>query len=160
MVSNFYRDLKQAQKAEALVQRTMQKYFPSYCFKLVSDNPAYYHRGDILFIGVNDGKEHCIEVKNDSRIAQTRNVLCEEQVFYMENRQMIKGNMYSDYELYAVVSEQERNIYLLDFAVMKQLYKDGCRYTQIPHEEQITYCYLLPLRKLETAGGIIEILEF
>ena len=45
-----------------------------------------------------------IEVKDDSRIADTGNVLCEERVFFREGNYYQKGFMYNDYEIFCVVS--------------------------------------------------------
>jgi hypothetical protein len=38
-----------------------------------------------------------IEVKDDGVIYKSGNVLCEEEVYYDEIQDYIKGNMYSDY---------------------------------------------------------------
>ena len=66
-----------------------------------------------------------IEVKNDSVIHATGNVLCEEEVFYKEYGYYRDGFMYNDYEIYCVVSEPSRKIYVMDFKVLKEHYKEG-----------------------------------
>jgi hypothetical protein len=68
----------------------------------VADQPQYYHKGDLRII-LPTG-ERFVEVKDDSRIADTQNILCEEEVFYKDINEFVKGNMYSDYDIYAVVS--------------------------------------------------------
>lgn len=45
-----------------------------------------------------------IEVKDDSRIADTGRVLCEERVCYKDGDYFQKGFMYSDYDIFCVVS--------------------------------------------------------
>lgn len=67
--------------------------------------------------------------------------------------------MYSDYQIYCVVSPSDRKIYVIDFSIMQAHYKSGY-YKEIPHEEQITFCYLMPLAKLEALGAIITTLTY
>jgi hypothetical protein len=67
----------------------------------------------------NDGKEIMIEVKDDSKIAETQNVLCEEEVYYDNIQDFVKGNFHSDYEIYCVVSKAERKVYVMDFSILK-----------------------------------------
>ena len=61
-------------------------------------------------------------MKDDSRIADTQNILCEDAVYYKESGRYVKGNMYSDYDIYAVVSKKEKVIYFFDFAKLKEIY--------------------------------------
>lgn len=67
-----------------------------YSFIDVSNDRAYFNKGDIKAIAA-DGREIMIEVKADSRIAQTRNVLCEEENYWFASGRTTKGNFYSDY---------------------------------------------------------------
>jgi hypothetical protein len=86
----------------------------------VSDDPQCYHKGD-LKISLPFGDRY-VEVKADSRIGDTQNILCEEAVYYKESGRYVKGNMYSDYDIYAVVSKKEKLIYFFDFAKLKEIY--------------------------------------
>ena len=56
-----------------------------------------------------------IEVKNDSCIASSGNILCEEENYIKADNRMIKGNMYCDSDIFCIVSQQARKIYVLDF---------------------------------------------
>ena len=69
----------------------------------VSDDPQYYHNGDLM-ISLPSGERY-VEVKDDSRIADTGNILCEEEVYYKESDTFTKGYMHSNYDIYAVVSK-------------------------------------------------------
>lgn len=102
MVSNFFSDLEKGHKAEDIVRNTFAALTNEYSFYDVSGDREYYRKGDIKAID-DDDNEIMIEVKNDSRIAETRNVLCEELVTYADGG-FSDGNMYSDYEIYCVVS--------------------------------------------------------
>ena len=153
MVTNFFHDLAQAQTAEVLVAETLSGLTKDYQFINVGNQRAYFHKGDIKAVGA-DGREIMIEVKKDSRIGQTHNLLCEEEVYYFDTNSFAKGNFYSDYEIYCVVSESERKMYFMDFSILKKHYKSGT-WKQIRHYDQTTYCYLCSLSKVRSWGAMI-----
>ena len=159
MVANFYRDLAKGKEAERLVLNTLSNLTKEYIFEDVSYDRSCYHKGDIKAIPIHGGEPFFIEVKNDSRIAATRNVLCEEATWYDEISDWVDGNMYSDYQIYAVVSCSENKIYIMDFSVIKEIYKKEGKFTIIPHKDQLNHCYLLPLDKIVAAGGMIAEIE-
>lgn len=154
--TQFYIDLMAAKSAEEIVLSTFSSLAPEYTFEDVSSCRNYYHRGDIRAI-TPDGREVCIEVKQDGRIAATGNVLCEDKVHYY-NSGMEKGNFHSDYEIYCVYSPQKRKLVVMDFDVLRRNYKSGT-YKIIHHESQTTYAYLLSLDTIESLGGIITIID-
>lgn len=158
MVKDFQRDLEQAHSAEQLVREVFSSRSSFYSFEDVSDQRQYFKKGDIKAVGI-DGKEIMIEVKDDSRIAETKNILCEEEVYYLDGGFSVPGNFYSDYEIYCVVSRQERKIYVMNFRKLKEIYKKG-QYQEIKHYDQITYCYLLPLSTARKYGALIEEVRF
>ena len=158
MVKEFYKDLAQAKNAEKLVRDVFSSLTFDYQFIDVSEQREYYKKGDIKAVD-KDGKEIMIEVKNDSRIAETHNVLCEEQVFYYDICDVVKGNFYNDYEIYCVVSQEERKIYVMDFSILKKYYK-RFPYQEIKHSDQITYCYLFALSAVRKLGGMIAEVDF
>lgn len=158
MVSNFYSDLAQAREAEYIVLDAFNAMTDKYNFVAVGDNPAYYYKGDILAIG-EDGREIGIEVKDDSRIADTHNVLCEEEVYYKSCDYYGKGNMQSDYDIYCVVSRQEQKIYVIDFDILRANYRKG-EFREIRHPQQTTYCYLLNIGIIQRLGGLIATIHY
>lgn len=158
MVTNFWEDLRQAQKAEDLVREVFSRLTSNYSFADVSGQKEYYHKGDIKATAA-DGREIFIEVKNDSRIAQTHNLLCEEECYYYATGSYIKGNFHSNYQIYCVVSQEERKIYVMDFSKLKAHYRSGC-FKQINHAEQITYCYLCSLDSVRSWGAMIAEIEY
>lgn len=158
MVSTFFLDLDNARGAERLVMQKLQELLPQYTFEDVSADRACWHKGDIRAVDNESGDCLFIEVKDDGRIADTHNVLCEEAVFYNDSG-FKQGNMYSDYEIYTIVSKPEQKIYILDFAIMKQHYKSGY-YKVIPHREQTTYCYLMPLAQLKALGAVLAEISY
>lgn len=143
MVTDFYKDLNNARKAEALVALIFSMCTNKYKFDNVGDIREYFYKGDIKATAA-DGREIFIEVKDDSRIADTHNVLCEYGNYYKESRTYGKGNMQAEYDIYCINSKSERRIYVIDFAILKANYKLG-RSKIIYHDEQDTYCTLLPL---------------
>lgn len=102
MIKQFKIDMEKAKGAEHLVKDVLSSLCDSYKFSLVGCQKEYYHKGDIKATAA-DGTEIFIEVKDDSRIADTGRVLCEEQVFF-NSGYVQDGFMYSDYEVFCVVS--------------------------------------------------------
>lgn len=157
MVDNFYSDMRQARGAELIVKESLSQLTDAYTFEDVANEREYRHKGDILAIERATGKRVFIEVKDDSCIARTRNVLCEESVWFEDDQEMRAGNMHCDSHIYCVVSQQERRIYVLDFETLKRNYKKGI-YKVIPHPKQTTYCYLCSLHQVaEWGAGICTI---
>ena len=159
MLVNFKRDLEAAHEAERLVQMYFTILSDSYTFENVSTNPEYYYRGDIVATD-SSGCRTFIEVKDDSRIADTQNVLCEEKVYYKEQDFFGKGNMQGDTDIYCVVSQKEKKIYVMDFKVLKEIYKDYGIHKRIEHTDQVTYAYLLPLWVVKQRGGFIAEIDY
>lgn len=158
MVSTFFKDLDEARKAEHFVCELLSSYSNKYSFREVGSEQEFYNKGDIEASAPN-GEKIYIEVKNDSRIGETHNILCEEAVYYKREGIKVKGNMYSDYEIYCILSESEQKIYFIDFKELMKIYRFG-RAREIEHPEQITYCYLLPLSFLEKSGGLLGVINY
>lgn len=158
MLIDFWKDLQSAKPAEQLVLNTLTSLAPGYTFTDVSNVKECRYKGDILATS-NDGKQIYIEVKNDSRIAETGNVLCEYQNFIKDGGYFIKGNMQSAYDIYCIVSQQQRKMYFIDFSILQANYTKG-KHRIIEHFDQDTWCYLLPLTELERLGGIIKVLDY
>lgn len=157
MVSNFFIDLNNAKVGEQTVLHTLSTLAPHYTFIDTSSDPSYYHKGDIMAID-ESGNKHFIEVKTDSRIAATQNVLLEDAVDYYDSGKK-PGNLHSNYEIYCVVSPQRHKVAIMDFSVLRAHAHEGT-YKVIPHDEQTTYAYLLPIARIEQLGGIIAIIDY
>ena len=158
MLKDFYHDLQAAKKAEKIVKDTFSALAIGFAFEDVSEAREYFYKGDIKATDPL-GRETFIEVKDDSRIAETKNILCEYEVYYKENDYYSKGNMHSNYDVYCIVSQAERKIYVLDFKILKEIYKKG-QHRVIPHAQQDTYCYLLPISIAKRYGAMIAELEY
>lgn len=154
MVKEFWNDLAQARKSEDMVRELFASLTADYDFIDVGSQREYFKKGDIKAIRKSDGKEIMIEVKCDSRIADTRNLLCEEENYYYQTGEWIKGNFYSDYEIYCVVSKAERKVYVMDFSILQKHYKSG-QYKCIHHYDQDCYCYLCPLGCVRKWGAML-----
>ena len=151
-------DWERGKRAEQIVLSTLAALTDEYTFKDVSDRPDCYCKGDILALGEN--KMYYVEVKNDRCIGKTQNVLCEEEVYIKANDYYERGNMSCDYDIYCVVSESTREIYIMDFKVIKEIYKRcGDVYVK-DHYNQTTFGYLLPLCRIKQFGGLIKVLNY
>jgi hypothetical protein len=158
MLENFNRDLEIGKRAEQIVFEVSSALDSDRKYEMVGGVSEFFYMGDIVALD-KDGKPTYIEVKNDSRIADTGNVLCEEEVYYKRHDYYGKGNMECDCDIYAVVSEEQRKIYVIDFKVLKSNYRKGI-YKEIEHPQQITYCYLLDLNILKRLGGLISVVSY
>ena len=158
MVFNFFEDLNKARAAENIVKDTFASLTTGYTFENVANDRQYFYKGDIKATAA-DGREIFIEVKDDSRIADTGNVLCEYAVYYKDGGYFGKGNMESEYDIYCVVSQSERKIYVIDFDILQANYKSGY-HKIIYHFDQDTYCYLLSLSVIKKLGGLIAIIDY
>ena len=159
MVTNFYTDLRVGHKAEAVVLDTLTALTDDYTFIPVGNQPEYYHRGDIIAID-KSGNQTMIEVKNDSCIHYSGNVLCEEEVYFFESKERKSGNFYSPYEIYCVADLVARKLYFMDFKVLKSIYRKYGRYRGCWYEEQMSRTYLLPLEYVKKHNGLIKVVEY
>lgn len=157
MLSNFKADLAAAKEAEQIVKEAIAA--AGYQVLDVSDDPQSYHKGDLLITSPT-GEQRYVEVKDDSRIADTRNILCEEEVYYKESGRLVLGNMHSDYDIYAVVSKKENLIYFFDFSKLKEIYKRFGTYKTINHPEQYSNCYLLEMCRARQFGALIAKINY
>lgn len=153
MLEQFNKDLAIGKRAEDIVLHTFAALSDDYAFEDVSGEKEFYYRGDIRATD-KFGREIFIEVKNDSRIHTTGNILCEEEVYYKSHGGYYgKGNMSANYDIYCVVSEKGRKIYVLDFDILKENYTKG-EFKVIEHPSQTTYCYLLDIDLIAAMGRI------
>lgn len=159
MLNDFQKDLAAAKAAENTVRRVFSSLTNEYRFEDVSNQREFYYKGDIKAISLSTGTEIYIEVKDDSRIAQTHNVLCEEEVFYKEYGYYGKGNMSCNYDIYCVVSKSEHKIYVIDFKVLKSIYKRG-EFKHINHPQQETFCYLVPIGLVKKYNGLLDVIDY
>lgn len=158
MLNNFKNDLMVGKRAEEIVFQVFSSLDSEHKYEMISGFREMFYKGDIVALDKN-GKATYIEVKNDSRIADTGNVLCEEEVYYKKHDYYGKGNMECDCDIYAVVSEEQRKIYVIDFEVLKSNYRKGI-YKEIEHPQQTTFCYLLDLYTLKKLGGLISVVNY
>lgn len=157
MLSNFQADLAAAKQAEQIVQSVIAA--AGYKVFDVADDPQFYHKGD-LQIQLPTGELRYVEVKADSRIADTRNILLEDEVYYKETDEYVPGNIHGKYDIYAVVSQSERKIYFFDFAKLKEIGKKYGTYKKIQHPEQFSYCYLLEICRASQFGALITKINY
>ena len=164
MASNFKRDLAKARKAEHIVCEVLNSATIDYSFEEVGDQEAYFYKGDIMATDFYNNV--CfIDVKSDSRIAETGNVLCEYKVYSYNQDKWLKGDMQKDYDYLAVVAQQTHTIYVIDFDVLKKNYKQGKHYAKDHYDDwgnlaQKTVGTLCSLKQIERWGGLLYTLEY
>ena len=154
---DFEKDLEKGQEAEKIVAASFAAKNPGWVVEEVGNVKEYYHRGDIKITNKETGEERFIEVKNDSRTANSHCFLCEESVSYADGY-IVDGNMYSNYDIYAVYAAQEARIYYIDFSLLVKHYKAG-EFKVIPHSQQTTYAYIVDLAQIKSWGALMGITE-
>lgn len=159
MCKQFLLDLARGHKAEDKVREVLASLTDEYTFIDVADDREYFHKGDIKAVGA-DGKVIMIEVKDDSRIGDTGNILCEESVYYYETNTEHKGNFYSDYEIYCVLNQPTQTMYIFDFKKLKEIYKQAGNYTVLRHAIQESEVYLLPIGSAKKAGALLHTIKY
>ena len=158
MVESFWRDLEIAKTAEQDVISALSYLAPEIKFIDVSNDRAYFYKGDIKAI-LPDGRIVMIEVKRDTRIHETGNILCQEKKKYWGKDEWQKGTMHSDYEIYCIVSPQLRRIYVIDFKILLAHYKSG-KSRVFQNDEGIEDIYLLPLEYLKSKDGLLWTIDY
>lgn len=158
MLTNFNRDLEEGREAELIALEVLTNYSDYWSLEDVAAVKECRYLGDIKAT-LPTGAVKYIEVKNDKRIADTKHILCEEENYIKDSNRFIKGNMSCNGDYYAIVSQSERKIYLLDYARLREIYKRG-DYKVIPHTQQITYCYLLELCRAKQWGALLDIINY
>lgn len=124
-----------------------------YYFNDVSDEVEYRYLGDIE--AVDDWNERTyLDVKMDGCIARTGNILCEDKVYFKDTHSYSKGNMQSNYDYLAIISVETKQIWIIDFPLLKKYYKEGRVYKK-DHGEQITYGTLFSLYKARKYGMVV-----
>ena len=157
-VNGFFKDLEAAREAEELVLNVFSELSTDFKFEHVGADRDCFYKGDIKATAA-DGREIFIEVKDDSVIHRTRNILCEDEVYYKDTDYYGSGNMQAEYDIYAILSREERRIYVIDFSILQDIYTRG-EYKEINHPSQITYCYLLPLGVAKARGAVIQVVNY
>lgn len=158
MTYQFLLDLEGARASEELVTNYLSTLTDEYKFENVGNVREYFYKGDIKATNLATGEIHMLEIKDDSRIATTHNILCEESSYFFNSKSWRKGNFYSDYEYYCIYSRSESKLYIFDFSILKKIYKKG-RLKSITHHDNINEVYLLPLETAKEAGALIAELD-
>lgn len=159
MLKDFKKDLVIGKRAEKIVLDKLSSLTTDYNFTDVSRDYIYYDIGDIRATNKKTGKDLYIEVKNDSRIAETHNVLCEREVYYESTGKYKLGNMSCCGDIYIIVSESERKLYILDYKLLRKNYRKGIE-KKIRHSQQTTYGYLCELALIKEWGALLYTIDY
>ena len=158
-LNNFQRDLEWGKQGEEIVKQALSALTDDFTFEDVSNDRCFFYCGDIKAIDKRSGKEYFIEVKNDSRIVDTGNILCEEEVYYKRHDYYGKANMDGESDVFAIVSKAENKIYFIDFKILKANYRLG-EFKKLDYPQQFSYVYLLPICTIKKLGGLIAVIDY
>lgn len=162
MVKGFYSDLAKAKKGEDIVRQVLQGCQDKYSITDVSEIKEMWHRGDIEIHDVEENISYYLDVKDDSRIAQTGNLLAEHRVYYVKDNKWTEGFMQrATYDYVGYLSQQNKIIYILDFKLWQKYYLSKSeKHIHIPHGYQTTDGYLMSLDKARKLGIVIAEIKY
>ena len=103
MIARFKADLEAAKKAEHIALEELSRYYDGWELEDVSNERSCFYLGD-LKATTTTGAVYYIEVKDDSRIADTKHILCEEENYIKDTNSFVKGSMHNKGDIYCIVS--------------------------------------------------------
>lgn len=154
-LENLDKDLIIGQQGEAIVKQVLSQSAIGFTIHDTDDQK----KGDLIAVDWY-GQRTYIEVKNDSCIATTGNVLCEEMVYYDGNGVWKPGFMYNDSEVFAVLSQADRKIYFIDFKVLQSIYKHYPGREMRKAADQMSYVYLVPIGNVKKHNGLLGVISY
>lgn len=154
----FLNDAAAAKPAEELVAAVMSSLTSNWHFEVIEGEDKDQRKGDIKATDLFTGFSLYLEVKNDGVIGTSGKVLCE-TLKYFYDKGYKDGNMTYDYEYYCVISQDTRTIYVIDFSILKSIYKSGSPMVKY-HEHDITYGYLVLLEDIKAKGGLLKTIAY
>ena len=157
--SNFKADLLKSKEAEKIALDVLTHTTEDKCFNDVADIQEFWHKGDILVFDRNREFDCFIDVKDDSRIADTHNILCEERVYYRKQKKFKQGFMYSEYDYLDIVSKKESKIYIIDFKKLQKHYKEG-KSMCLQYSWQYSDIFLYPLEKAYKYNMVVAEIDY
>lgn len=159
-MTNFNKDAAAALPGELKVMEVLASKTNDFSFSHIDDQEVNGKKGDILAIEKKSGKAIYIEVKNDSRISQTGNVLCEYQKYYYDSNKTKAGSMFYNYEIYLVHSQDSRTLYVIDFKKLRTFYTILGDWIQIEEGVEITYGFLVRLKDIIRYNALLYTIEY
>jgi hypothetical protein len=160
MVNNFKKELKKNRIAEIILLQVLQSVADDKIdFVDVTDNPDLYHYGDIMGTDKN-GNVTFFDAKNDGIIAKTGRVFCESHKYFFNNMKRHSGYMEDGkYDYMCVVDRKSNKIYVLDFKVLKSIYKDY-KEVQTTLSDAYSYGTVIPLDECRKEKALIYTITY
>lgn len=157
--STFKHDAAAALPGELKTMEVLASLTNDYTFTHIDNQRVLGKKGDIKAVDNKSGKTYYIEVKNDSRIAETGNVLCEYQKYFADTNTYKPGCMSYDYEVFIVNSIKNHYLYVIDFSKLRTFYFTG-RYVEIRYPDETTYGYLVKLDEIKRRGALMNVIQY
>ena len=159
-MNNFKMEIKKNKVAEEILLQVIQSIVDDkYLVEDVSDDAECYHLGDVKLTD-KDGGTVYLDAKNDGVIHKTGRVFCESHKFFFRNMKKHSGFMEDGkYDYLCVVDRNSKKIYVLDFRVLKSIYKE---YRQV--ETTLADCYsfgtVIPLDECKKERALIYTITY
>ena len=146
---DFDHNVKVSFKAENIAKALLEE-LTHESFYSVRNDPAFYHIGDLITI---DGKGW--DVKDDGVINRSGNVFCEVRKHWNDGSTTDGWMLNGEYTYLVVLDQVGRNIYVLDFARLKKIYKTGIFKSNINMGDNRTDGYTISLYRCKKEGVLV-----
>ena len=149
---DFQHNVKVSLKAENIARELIEQLTLDNLVS-VRNEPEFYHIGDLL----NQSGEG-YDVKDDGVIHGTGNVFCEVRKRWKKSGQITDGWMMNGEYTYLVVLDQiDKNIYILDFARLKKIYRsEGFWRYHVDMTDNYTDGICVSLYKCKKFGALLH----
>lgn len=160
MTNNFKEELKKNRVAEIILMQVLESiYDDAALVEDVADNENCFYLGDVR---VTDkiGNSFYFDAKNDGVIHKTGNVFCEDYKFFLRKmNERHNGFMSSNYDYLSIVDRVSKKIYILDFKVLKKIYKNYRRVQTTLCDAQ---CHgtVIPLEECKKKGALLHVINY
>ena len=149
----YMEDVNAHKPAEKIVTQVLNNLNNGYHFEWVADDERYFNKGDIKMTKENT-KTRCIDVKDDHEIGGkhgTGNFYVESNGWSKKYNRPKKGWINSKYDYVAVISQEDKTIWILSFRRLKEVYNKteltGGREVTSDFWDNIKYGYTIPIEK-------------
>ena len=161
MKNSFKKELKKNRIAEVILLQVLESiYDDNALIEDVADNPDCYHLGDVMVTN-RVGNTYYFDAKNDGCIHKTGNVFCESHKHFLRNMKTRHSGFMEDgnYDYLSIVDRVSKCIYILDFKVLKKIYKN---YRKVQTVLEDAYCYgnVISLEECKKKGALLHTINY
>ena len=160
IMTNLQMEIKKNRVAEVILLQVLQSIVDDkYFIEDVADNEECYHLGDVK-VTDRDGNIAYYDAKNDGVIHKTGRVFCESHKYFFNTMKKHTGFMEDgNYDYLSVVDRVDKKIYILDFKILKSIYKDY-KEVQTTLKDCYSYGTVIPLDECRREKALVYTINY